>query len=263
MARVASTLSALGNGLADGEVAYIRVSEGGEPFTIRLTWDLANNVWVSEPIEQAITSTDGDWTGVIGQTSLGDWQYWGYNASDLGKWNLAAGAIPFAGALFAAGLKLQDRISARMFTAAGAGMMLAAWFYEYEDGDSILFSNDTAAQGGKTWAGHADQGFHPSKENIGHGAVLLYDGSGASRIHSAGQYDDGIVSSPYHSLTRNPGWDYVKFFLPTQPVGAALGGVPTNTPYTPVKKHLYPTLYGRQWNGQGAASIVWECRWTS
>lgn len=264
MPREAATIGELGNGRRSGEVGIIRVEQGNEEFSLDMIWDDIALKWISEPLPPVIISTDGDWTGAIGLiANIGkDWQYWGGVSTNLSKWMLRAGGIPFAGALIAAGLKLQDRASGRM-RSDGAGMMVAPWFYEYNDTDPVIFLNDQPAQVGKTWNGHADDGFEPSPANIGHGAVLLYDGSGQSRIHSAGQHDDGIVTSPYHLLPRGPGWDYVRFYVASQPAGNELGGVPTNVPYTPIKKYLYPTLYGRMWNGQGIAAYSWECRWVS
>jgi hypothetical protein len=140
---------------------------------------------------------------------------------------------------------------------------ISPWFYEFDDGDPVVFSNDSTAQGGKTWNGHADLGYEPSPENIGHGAVLVSDGAGAAKLYTQSQYDDGILTSGYHGLTRAGGWDYVKFFAATQPSGAALGGVPTSTPTAPTKKYLYPTLYGIGPAFGGVAAIAYDVRWTS
>lgn len=264
MGGVASTIAALGNGSADGDIGFIRVDQGGESEMVKLYWDATALKWISNPLPIAINSDDSDWTRSINGTAT-DWAYWGSNGSNLGQWTLTAGAIPFAGALFTAGLQLQDRIQARMLD-GGSPVYIAPWFYEYNDGDPVVFSNDVGAQGAKTWNGHADLGFAPSAENIGHGAVLSSDSSTTSRLYATGRYEDNLTTSGYHNLARNAGWDYVKFFSASQPNGPALGGVPTTTPYTPSKKYLYPTLYGygmSQGGGGGVAAFSWECRWTS
>lgn len=258
MGGVASTIAALGNGSRDGEIGFIQVSQGGENILLKLMWDNISSKWVSDKLNVSIEGNDSDWT--FNMNSADGWEYWGRTASDVAKWNLLTGGIPFVGALYAAGLQLQDRISARMLDTGALAAVISPWFYQYNDGDTVTFSNDIDAQAGKTWNGVADLGYMPSPENIGHGVVLSSDLSNAIRLFTAGTYEDGIVSSGYHNVARNPGWDYVKFFQPTQPSGSALGGVPTTTPIVPTKKYLYPTLYGKNTK---AAAIAWECRWAS
>jgi hypothetical protein len=263
MGRVATTIPALGSGQREGERAFIDVTQGGANKRLPIRWDADAGKWFSKPLSDPFESTDGQFMLPMSGAAT-DWRFLGNNAGELGKWFMRAGAIDFAGALIAAGLKLQDRISARILDAGATPLWLSPWYYEFDDGDLIVFDNDQGAQAGKTWNGHADLGFEPASQNIGHGAVLKSDGSGAAKLYTQAQYDDGILTSGYHLLTRQGGWDYVKFFASTQPSGAALGGVPTSTPYAPIKKNLYPTLYAiGQIAGGGAAMISYEVRWAS
>lgn len=270
MGGVASTIAALGNGVGDGDLGVIRVTQGGETMEVFLVWDATNSKWVSEPLAPAIDTHDQDWSSNQ-QIDLGlSWQYFGQKDTPSSLWNLRAGGIPFAGALFAAGLKLQDRASARMY-GGGAGdiIYVSPWFYEFDAGDLLSLDNDSSSATGKTWNGLSANayGFQPSTGNIGHGGVLKLDATavGNPTFVTALQYEDNITSSGYHGLSRGTGWDYVKFFTATSPVGSALGGVPTTTPYTPAKKYLYPTLYGYGSTdpGHGVAALYWEFRWAS
>jgi hypothetical protein len=262
MGRIASSLAALGNGTQDGEIAFISVSQGGETHRERLIWDSVAQKWVG-PKRLAITSSDGNWVDAMGDVASTDWVYLGNSVGLLGTWFLRAGAIPFAGALIAAGLKLQDRMNARIHD--GVAFWVSPWYYQYDDADPLVFDNDQSAQAAKTWNGHADLGFEPASANIGHGVVLKSDGTGGFKMYGVGQYDDGIAAGPYPGLAaRNGGWDYVKFFQASQPAGSALGGVPTSTPAVPTKKFLYPTLYCKGGIAAGgAAAISYETRWTS
>jgi hypothetical protein len=226
-------------------------------------WDSVISKWVSvKGNRPSIIGTDGDWMLPMG-SPVTDWTYLGSPASNLSKWMLQTGAIGFAGALIAAGMKLQDKISARIGDSSGTPHWISPWYYEFDDGDTVVFSNDVGPQGGKTWNGHADLGFEPSPESIGHGAVLKSDAAGVSKLYTQGQYDDGITTSPYHSLTRQGGWDDVKFYKTSTPAGAALGGVPINTVHIPTKKFVYPTFYGIGPLASGSAAISYETRWVS
>lgn len=256
--RRATSVTELGRGAFQGENASIVAFDDKGASIVKLCW--TGEAWVGNPI-MAITHVDGGFSSRLGVD--GDWSYWG-SVSGFGKWFLRSGCIPFADKLYAAGLRLQDRIQGRLLDPVGVPTRLAAWFYEFNDEERLVFSNDLGAQGGKTWNGHADLGFEPSPENVGHGAVLRSDGGNQSKFWTDGQYEDDILSSPYHGLPREPGWDYVKLFKASEPAGNALGGVPTNVPYTPTKKYLYPTLYGfGAATEAGSASVYYELRWAS
>lgn len=263
--RHATTVQALGTGLFPGEKVFIQVTDPitNSTNTIKLTWHDASQKWVSGP-KTYITGFDGGFISRSGNE--GDWSYWGIGGS-LGKWNLRA--IPYVDTLWAAGLRLQDRMSARILdSGSGIQCYVAPWFYDYPSDNTgrILYSNDRSAQATFTWNGHADLGFAPSKENVGHGVVLKSIGDNIARLISEGQYDDNIVSSPYHTLVRGKDWDYIKLFVASQPVGQALGGVPTSVPFVPTKHWLYPTLYGMgatNAGSQGTAAIHYQVRWSS
>jgi hypothetical protein len=263
MGGVATSLAELGAGNARGDVGVIRVQTGAERYMVKLIWDDVTAKWVGRPLHPAIRQSDGDWTTQSGASGA-DWKYWGGNYTDLGKWDLRASGIPHVGALYTAGLRLQDCAVCRAQD-GGVVMLLSPWFYEFNDADPLVFDNDLGPQAGKTWNGHSDLGFEPSSENIGHGVVLATDGSNTAKIYGVGQYDDGILTSGYHlAAARTAGWDYVKFFAASQPVGNVLGGVPTAAPYTPVKKYLYPTLYGVKSSGSGgSAMFTYFVRWSS
>lgn len=264
--RVADHISELGSGVEGGEVVQIRYTDPifqGSGF-IKLWWNATAQKWFGKP-RMCINGVDGGFSKGMGVD--GDWSYLGASTT-IGKWGLRA--IPAANLLYAAGLQLQDRMQMRMLPAVNINMWVSPWFYDYSSDNTsrILFSNDRSAQVGFTWAGHADLGFEPSAENVGHGVVVkssIVDAIGnQARFYNAGQYDDGITTSPYHTLTRNAGWDYVKLYVASQPVGAALGGVPTSAVYVPQKYWLYPTLYGfGATGGGGAAAIWWQYRWAS
>lgn len=265
--RVSDNVAELGNGIEPGEQVQITYSDPisqGSSF-IRLYWDANAGKWFSKP-KMCINGVDGGFSTPFGQP--GDWSYLG-GSPGIGKWGLRA--IPAANLLYAAGLQLQDRMQMRMQPTANFFMWVAPWFYDYSSDNTsrILYSNDRTAQAGFTWAGHADLGFEPSMENRGHGVVIkssvLDSSANVARFYNIGQYDDGISTSPYHTMTRSPGWDYVKLFTASQPSGTALGGVPTSTPFTPTLYWLYPTLYGF-WGGAssgGAAAVWWQYRWAS
>jgi hypothetical protein len=262
--RVSDNIEEIGSGIFDGEI--IHIVHPGEGFQssglIKLRWSDEGGNWYGRP-NMGINGTDQNFTHQQGVD--GDWGYYG-NTAMQGKWGLRA--VPATNKLYAAGLKLQDRVQGRSQT-TNLVCWFSPWFYDYPADNSgrILFSNDKSAQAGFTWNGHADLGFAPSKENVGHGAVYrssILDSAAVARLYSVGQYDDGILTSPYHTMTRAPGWDYVRLFVAEQPSGSVLGGVPTTTPFVPVKWWLYPTLYGFGGVGAGgAAAIYWEWRWAS
>lgn len=266
--RVAEHISELGSGVEPGEIVQITYHDPifqGSGF-VKLRWDEDAQEWFGRP-KMCINGTDQAFSSPFG--AIGDWSYLG-NSSTIGKWGLRA--IPAANLLYAAGLVLQDTAQMRLLPPVNGFFWAAPWFYDYPSDNSgrILFSNDRSAQAGFTWAGHADLGFEPSKENVGHGAVIkssIMDTVGNQiRFYNAGQYDDGIVESPYHLLTREPGWDYLKLYYASQPVAQALGGVPTSVEYIPLKYWLYPTYYafGTATIGAGgAAAIWWQYRWSS
>ncbi len=273
MGGVASTLAALGSGVVDGDIGAIRVSQGGESWMVNLKWDQTAGKWYSDPIESAaIRSNDGDFMENFNTGGSGE-PWWSYlstqqTLSGLAKWNLRAGAIPFAGALIAAGLRLQDRAVGRCLSPSFQ-WQVTPYFYQYNDGDTITFDNDHQKPfwvGGETWNGTAVGDYPPSTANIGHGCVLQSPGSASSLFKTFCTYEDNIVGSLYHGASRNAGWDYVMYAVASTPSGLALGGVPTAVAAVPTKKWLYPTLYSY---ATGAASLgrvaaySWECRWTS
>jgi len=268
---IASTVAALGNGTADGDIGAIRVTQGGETWIVNLQWDQVAGKWVSEPIDAAaIRSNDGDFMQNFNTGGAGE-PWWSYlstqqTLSGLAKWNLRAGAIPFAGALIAAGLRLQDRASGRILS-TGATFNITPYFYQYNDGDTITFDNDHQKPfwvGGETWNGTAVGDYPPSTANIGHGCVLSSPLNASALFRTVCAYEDNITTSLYHGVSRNAGWDYVMYAVASTPSGLALGGVPTNVAAVPTKKWLYPTLYSYGTAGVGrVAAYAWDCRWSS
>lgn len=209
--------------------------------------------WVGPEVTMPVGSVDG-WF-VTGQQT--DWSYIGNQTNPPAGWWLRASGVMYAGQLYAAGLRLQDTISARISCTVVA--QIAALYYEYDDRDAVIFDNDSSSPGG-TWDGHATQPFPPSSGNIGLGAVVKSDGSGTAKEFSVGYYAD---KGGYVGLTRNAGWDDVKFFASTVTSGTVRGGVPTTTATTPSKKYLYPTLYAKVASAAtfSAAALGYRLRW--
>jgi hypothetical protein len=264
MGRIASTVAGLGTPDYAGEAGFLRVTQGGDVFVLKLYWDVDQHRWVSNPLPPCLQATDLDFM----HQTMAHWSFLGSQLSPMSIWSLRSGSIPFAGALFAAGLQLQDRICGAYGQLVAHNFSIAPWFYQFNPGDPVVFDNDVVAQVGKTWNGIADVGLQPSTLNIGHGAVLesgpTYAQTSFNRLFkTAATYGDTLGG--YAGLTRNPGWDYVKFFTSSTPSGAALGGVPTTTATVPTKKYLYPTMYafGNGINESRVAAFTYEVRWTT
>lgn len=263
MGRVITSTAGL-TASGDGDFVTLRVGTYPELHQIGLYYEAASGRWVSQPIRAAaVNSKDGNWSNLNSGAST-QWSYLAAVTDADSGWFLRASAIPFASALIAAGLTLQDRMVARMAPSSGT-TKVAAWFYEFDSDAQLVLDNDKTAGSfpvGSLWNGAAVQDFPPSSANIGHGCVLASDGTATARFYGNAAYEDDINTSGYHGLSRSVGWDDVKFFVASTPSGLNLGGVPTTTPWVPSKKFLYPTLYAKSGSSNARiANLAYWVRW--
>lgn len=133
--RTAASIAALGVGRFDGEEAFIPLgnNDGAE-----LTWKAPVAQWRSEERETFVLHSAD-----VGASNTGpnDWEYLyfpdgnpgSFNRSDFG-WEPALIGSP--GAAYAAGLRLQENLSAVM-VAGSVGWQLATIHYEFDQGDLI------------------------------------------------------------------------------------------------------------------------------
>jgi hypothetical protein len=239
----AASVTGLGVPGSDDAVGWITVGTWPDLEKVKLRWNVGNRTWTSDPIVLG-RSIDQD---PLIQPEV-DWAFMDAAGNQQGAMMIRT--IPHAGEFFAAGLKLQDRSMARMWAAnSGEGVKITAWFYEFNDGDFVMFGNDFGNSEWPRGSGHyinnppggyqkysdSSTTFHvpsygdfPYTANIGKGNDLTSVGNDVSNIK-----------------IPQVGWQNVSFFQPT--IDGTLG----STPYTPTKKYLYPTFYGARTGASG------------
>lgn len=132
---VASKVVDLGIPSNDAEPRFIRVGTWPDQYEVKLKWNRALSKWIGDPkllcqgIDISPTQTDNPNYGYL---DIGGAQS-GYTLR----------MVPFASALWNAGLRLQDQWYFRGWSAsAGQIIHMATWWYEFNNGDYFLFAND-------------------------------------------------------------------------------------------------------------------------
>jgi hypothetical protein len=225
---------------ADGALRFIRLGTYPDATLVPLHWNTAAGKWIGNPIRNLVISLDQNW---LKQTH----NAWAY----LTQGDASGGVVQAANAirvvaslaqLYAAGCRLQDRAHGRILEHRNGVMQVAPWFYQYNSGDPVVFSNDSA-----------QNAFAPSPESIGRGVVLSGEapppggGAGTVRFWSTAWTD--VV---FQQVTVN-------------------GGL-SGTPIVPSKRHLYVTVYAQALGGDGqagstdagwVAAYTHEMRWVA
>ena len=131
MARIASTVAALGVGAHDGELAYIKTASE----QIRLRWNEADALWCGDVMQ---TISFGDLEPMDCNGGAG-WKYLSVpHSASARAYSWSPTAIRGADEAYAAGLVLQEKIDSnlRVWDADG-DYRLAVVYYNKDDGDTI------------------------------------------------------------------------------------------------------------------------------
>jgi hypothetical protein len=140
MTDVASTIADLGTPADDGTVAILRIGSGATAFDELLVWNDAQQAWIGRP-RYSMRQID-----VWGMQQNGDPTAWTYpNATD-GAGGIDTGygfqihQVQEAAALYSAGLRLQERLTAEIRPTNGveAAPRLALNWYDLDPGDGFL-----------------------------------------------------------------------------------------------------------------------------
>jgi hypothetical protein len=256
MGLVSTTVAGLGTPEIDGTIGIVRVGTWPDTHDERLKWNLVQGKWIGEA-RLLCQSIDGDFM----VTTQPNWAF--LNDPSTTFAGMMIRTLPFADALWNAGLRLQDRCSARFYIAAGLPIHIATWFYQFNNGDYVVFGNDAGAT---VWpAGSGQTVINPPG-----GPIRQQDGSdhftvggvNYPYVANIGHGTELITSSTIQVEWQSSGWTNVVFTVPNN------DGSPTATPASLTKHHLYPTVYayraGAPGPGQGEiATYSYEMRWTS
>lgn len=223
---------------ADGALRFLRVGTYPNVTLLPLHWNATAQKWIGNPIRNLVISLDQNWL----KMSHNAWAYLTNADSSPPQAANAIRVVASLSDLYAAGCRLQNRSSGRILEHRNGVMQVAPWFYQYNSGDAVVFSNDSA-----------QSSFAPSPESIGRGVVLSGEdpppGGGAGTVR-------------YWSTA----WTDVVFQQVT--VNGGLSGIPI----IPSKKYLYVTVYAQALGGDGlpaSADAGWvaayshEMRWVA
>lgn len=141
MGRIATTVAGLGTPDTDGEPGAITVAAPSGVHHERLFWNAAEGCWVGRP------KFSNRMTDVASGFARGGSAGWFYLSSTVTLDSLIADStgfgfqiheVPYAGELWAAGLRLQEHLSALFFGGSGAIPRVALNWYDLADGDGFL-----------------------------------------------------------------------------------------------------------------------------
>ncbi len=137
MTRFSSTVAGLGSPTSDGELGVIEVAAGRRE---RLRWNLVLEAWVGDA-KPSMRMVDG----ALPMANSGVPDTWRYPFGSAGTGPLAPGmgfqihSVRDAGLLYAAGLRLQERLTAATIGGAdGRPPRLALNWYDQQPGDGFL-----------------------------------------------------------------------------------------------------------------------------
>jgi len=137
---VSDTVAGLGTPTEDGAKGLIRTAHVEEP----LTWNKAQQVWIGEP---AVSMRTNENAGISAGGSSTFWKYPGSQTEvpppvvNTTAFGFRIHKVLYAGELWAAGLRLQELLSAEMKQIADVGVddsSIALSWYPLDEGDSFL-----------------------------------------------------------------------------------------------------------------------------
>jgi hypothetical protein len=134
---VASTLAGLGTPTSDGVAGVVRVGVGADAAEVRLTWDLTAQVWVSD--ERVSLQLKND-IGMVCSSSAATTTYISQiqNGAIDYDYSFQIHPITNAKALWDAGLRLQENLTAAIAAQTLGGNFVVLNWYPWNVGDAIF-----------------------------------------------------------------------------------------------------------------------------
>jgi hypothetical protein len=158
-------------------MSSIRVGVYPDDYTEHLVWDTVADRWIGNR-HIVIDQIDADPLGAVFHVPSDDWSFVGLGfASSTYSWGYRIDWLRKAKELYAAGLRLQERLSCRIGQSGIAlGTQIVAYYYQYNPGDQTLYSIPPTALSGPTHLGFGTALDGPISTSGGTSAAIELDG---------------------------------------------------------------------------------------